>query len=118
MWMRHARLHDNGPYLAIRCFLLHDADLMPSVRRATRDVSGVRSYEPVPQHFRCIPVNGSAPMGIEGMATIRVNWLQRSRLLKSTWRTSLSHQRRLWFVSMDNTVMRWRLPNSLRLAST
>jgi hypothetical protein len=49
MWMRHARPHGNGHYLAIRCFLLHDAASMQSVRRAIRGVSGVRSYEPVPQ---------------------------------------------------------------------
>jgi len=49
MWMRHARQHDNGHYLAIRCFLLHAAASMPSVRRATRGGSGVRWYEHVPQ---------------------------------------------------------------------
>jgi hypothetical protein len=48
MWMRHARQHDNVHYLAIRCFLLHDAASMPSVRRAIRGVSGVRWYEHVP----------------------------------------------------------------------
>src|SRR5438552_17149205 len=106
MWMLHARQHDNVHYLAIRCFLLHDAASMPSVRRATRGASGVRSSAHVPQHFRCIPVNGSARMGIEVMATIRVNWLRRFRPSKPTWRTSLSQQRRLWFVSMDNTAMR------------
>src|SRR5216683_5375904 len=66
MWMRPARPHDNGHYLAMRCFLLHDAASMLSVRRETSGVSGVRWYEHGPQHFRCIPVNGLAHMGIEG----------------------------------------------------
>ena len=34
----------------MRRFLLHAAASMPSVHQAIRGVSGVRSYEPVPQH--------------------------------------------------------------------
>ena len=49
MWMRHARQRDNVHYLAIRCFLLHAAASMPSVRRVTSGGSGVRWYEHVPQ---------------------------------------------------------------------
>ncbi len=49
MSMRHARRHDNVPYLAIQRFLLQGVASSPSVPRVTSGASGVRWYTHVPQ---------------------------------------------------------------------
>src|SRR5438067_278555 len=78
------RLHGSGHYPVIQRCLLHDAASMPSVPPFYKGRKEGRWYEPVRSLFRCIPVNGLAPMQAGAMATIVVNWLQHSRPSRPT----------------------------------
>ena len=106
MSMRRARPHGNERSLAIRPYLLPDADSMQFVRPATKGASEVKWYGPEPQPFKCILVNGSAPMQARAMVTIVTNSPQLSNPSPPTCSTLLSHQKWPWSVSMDNMVTR------------
>ena len=76
MSMRRARPHGNERSLAILRYLLPDADSMRFVHPATQGASAVKWYGPEPQPFKCILVNGSAPMQARAMVTIVTNSLR------------------------------------------
>src|SRR5712692_8234147 len=79
MLMQRVRQDGNGHCPAIpRCHLL-DVGLMQSVHLAIGDASEVRSYAHAPPPFKCIRANGLAPTQAGAMASIAMNWPQRSR---------------------------------------
>jgi len=81
MWMPHAKQHGSEPCPLIQRCLPLDADSMRSVHQATPGENEGRSSAHAPSLFRCIPVNGSAPMRAEAMVTIKESSLWHARAI-------------------------------------